>query len=134
MAYTFENLETKYERRLNVLREIRKLLNDDPAFADEIVSSLGGASTTPASNPRQSGGNGQKTQFETIQDYFRDTDNQWVSVAEIAKRTDLSKGAVGQVIYKAKPDEFASKEHPEGKRRKLWRLKSEGGEPCPEET
>ena len=119
---TFDDAINRYERRLDGLRTVRQLLQDDPQFAHELVDlarSVNG-SGRPATAP-----GGQGNTCEKIEVYFQQCENRWSTVREISEATGIRTGTASYTLYD-KTDKFRKRKHPSDARKRQW--KSKGGD------
>jgi hypothetical protein len=116
-----EKVAARYERRLETVRRIQELVQDDPALAAEIATAFNGRATKRGATE----GTGA-THFERVKKFFDDRDNAWTSAPEIARALDMKRGILGQMLYKGYVDRFEKRAKRGDKKLKLWRLKGGG--------
>ena len=115
-----EEVAARYEHRLETVRRIQELVQDDPALAAEIAAALNGHAPTHRSTPAIG-----TTHFERVKGFFEDRNNAWASASDIAQTLDMKRGVLGQMLYKAYTQRFEKKSKPGNKKSKLWRLRKE---------
>lgn len=116
-----QRMLAQYERRIEGLKMVQAILEDDPGFAGELASLLA-AEGNGACLPTDARG-GQLTQFQQIEAFFRENGNKWKSAPEIIEESGLSRGAVGQALYRTHTKRFEWKKNPKRRGGKLWRMK-----------
>jgi len=124
MSTTSRAIDTiieKHSRRLELLRQIRDLVEQDAGIAHELVEAL---SQEAVSSTNGSGG---ATQFEMVKRFFVKNNNPWATAKEIEAGAGIARGGVAYVLYKSKSDEFEKRSHPDRPRVQQWRLR--GGTP-----
>ena len=115
-----DRVAARYERRLETVRRIQELVQDDPSLAAEIAAALNGRTLDPRPIP-----GGGATHFERVRAFFEDRNNAWASAPDIAQALDMKRGVLGQMLYKAHTKRFEKKSKPGDKKSKLWRLRKE---------
>ena len=95
--------------RLRKLESLRDAL-DDEEIAPDLAELFG---------PQHGGG---EKNFDKIKAFFEERDNEWAPVQEISESTDVKLGSVRQVIYKSNPANFENEPHPDGGRKRQFRL------------
>lgn len=115
----------QYERRANVLRELREIVEHDPVFAREVAKLLLNGSTVDEpqfTRVRIDPQKQRKTQWERVCDYFHENGNEWSTVSEIADALNINRASTGHFFYKTRKDETEKRNHPAGGKLKQFRL------------
>lgn len=117
------NLRQQYERRLDLLRRIDGMLDEDADFAAKLVDYVSSRLNSRAPTARKIGG--KPTHFEKIKEYLVGRENRWIDAPTIMRATGLKRGGVSHVLYKTHTDSFEQKNHATNGKLKLWRLRRE---------
>ncbi len=111
------------ERRLEGLRHIRELAQDDPDLLVDLVAELGVCRN--GQQIRQPRKRGKLTHFQQIRTYFEGHSNAWRSAPQIIQDTGLTRGAVSHILYRAHKDAFDKRKKANNEKVKVWRLRKE---------
>jgi hypothetical protein len=111
----------RMEHRLQIVREVQHLADEDPALLDELRAAL---ALAPNGN-----GEGATPRSQTVTDrlfaFFRERGNRWVTAPEIIRATGIGRGTLAPVLHSHTSDLFEKRDHPESKKLKQWRLRQE---------
>jgi len=121
MKRNVKDLMDLYNRRLEVIKKLRDVLRDDPAFAKEIIKAL-----TPAKRegtPRRSSGKSASRNLRAVKDFLRSVGNEWRTAAQIMEHTGLNRNQLSQIIYKDYRDLFERAPYPGHGRTMQYRMK-----------
>ena len=115
-----EQIAARYERRLETVRRIQELVQDDPVLASEIVAALN--SQSHKAPPCKKAG---ATNFERVKAFFLDGKNAWTSTPDISRALGIKRGPLGQILHQTHARWFQKKPKPGSKKIKMWRLRKE---------
>ena len=110
---------SRMERRLEIVREMQRLIDEDPSLLDELRSAL---AVGPAGNGNQSRQR-PGTATDRIISLFRDHGNRWMTATEIVDASGIARGTLAPILHDHDSALFEKRDHPESKKLKQWRLK-----------
>lgn len=140
---TVKTMLAREERRIEALRLVDDLVQNDPVFVADLMAALGArgaaAPATAHVNGDVPGGRGRvrrrvrvrvrvrsktKTNFQRIREWFRENGNEWATVDQVVAATGGKKASIGFVIYARNKEAFESRDDPKGIKAREYRLKA----------
>jgi hypothetical protein len=111
----------RMERRLEIVRQMQQLIEEDPSLLDELQAAL---VTSPGGNGNQAGPR-PGTATDKVISLFRERGNGWLTTAEIIKGSGVSRGTLAPILHSHDSSLFEKRNHPDSKKLKQWRLRQE---------
>jgi hypothetical protein len=119
-----EQMIVAAERRLEFLRAIHNVADEDPAFIREFMQALGAPD-----RPRT--GNSQEPQsspgFDRVRSFLESRGDEWVPTPEILRATGIARSALARILYRTHRGAFVKRKAPGSNKLKQWRL-AKGGD------
>ncbi len=116
-----KRLESRYEQRIKLIREVHHAAQEDPALARDLYDVIAPLVGKNGATPRSSGGENLNQADKVIQ-FFASNSNPWLTKKQIHTRSGAGEWAVHQALYRAGENLFDNRMNPSGGRGKEYRL------------
>ena len=125
----FDPLIQRYERKLQTLRDFRSLLERDPeivpALREALLEHTNGQSPKKLSVPGKpvKPNSRSGSLFDRVKAHFDSIGNDWQTTMQIREAVGAERGAISNLLYTARRDDFEYRNDPTSAKTKKWRLK-----------
>lgn len=122
-----EDLRAQYELPLVIIQRFQTLMERDTREARKLVKQLAEIAGVPTESAQAKGGATTRSDdaFQQVLEWFARNQNRPATKAEIVSGSGVNEHTVHTLLYKAQKDSFEGMPHPDGGKRRVYRLKAQ---------